>query len=131
MSTRPRSFLASHHDDASSLVERAKRFSVRVPVAARVSVPPADQLAFYGALGILAAVNVIDWPVGFAIGVGEAVVALHVNHRPVAQTGETAPSASEVGPVGREPTSAQDAEVPAPKTAPPRAARNGVESAIV
>jgi hypothetical protein len=34
----------------------------------------------------LAAVNVIDWPVASAIGVGEAVVVRHINHRPVAPT---------------------------------------------
>jgi hypothetical protein len=129
MPTTPRSFLASHRDDASRLVERAKKFSVHVPVVGRVSVPAADQLAFYGMLGILAAVNVIDWPVALAIGVGGAVVARHVNHRPAAPTEDTASSASEVGPVGREPTSAHDAEAPVPKTAPRPAARKQVKPA--
>ena len=46
MTTTPRSLLISHQDDASKLVQRAKKFSVRVPVVGRVSVPPPDQLAF-------------------------------------------------------------------------------------
>lgn len=131
MPTTPRSFLASHRDDASRLVERAKRFSVHVPVVGRASVPPADQLAFHGALGNLAAVNVIDWPVALAIGDGEVVVARRVNHRPVAPTEEPTPLASKVGPVGREPTSAQDAEASAPKRASPTTARSEVKSAII
>lgn len=47
--------------DAHDLIERAKKFSVRLPVVGTVRVPPPDQLAFYGALGIFAALNVIDW----------------------------------------------------------------------
>lgn len=75
MTETPRSFLASHRDDASRLVERAKTFSVQIPGVGKVSVPPPDRLAFYGGLGLLAAVSVIDWPVALAIGVGAAVVA--------------------------------------------------------
>ena len=107
MPTTPRSLPACHRDDASTLVERAKRFSVHVPAVRRISVPPADQLAFYGALRILAAVNVIDWPVASAIGVGEAVVAGHINHRPVAPTEGTTRSASEVDPLGQNRLSAE------------------------
>ena len=131
MPTTPRSLPACHRDDASTLVERANTFSVHVPAVRRMSVPPADQLAFYAALRILAAVNVIDWPVASAIGVGEAVVAGHINHRPVAPTEGTTPSASEVGPVGPKRVSARNAEAPAPKTAPPAAAGNKVKSAAV
>ena len=80
MATTPRSFFASNRDTAR-LVERAKKFSVRLPVVGKVTVPPPDQLAFYGVLGILAAVNVIDWPVALAIGVGQAVVARHFGDR--------------------------------------------------
>ena len=63
--------------DVRHLVERAEKFSLRVPVVGTVRVPPPDQLAFYGALGLLAAFSVIDWPVALAVGVGQAVVARH------------------------------------------------------
>lgn len=80
-----RSFLASHRD-ASKLVQRAEKFSVRLPVVGRVAVPPPDQLAFYGVVGGLAALGLIDWPVAIAIGVGQAVVARHFNdQRPAAE----------------------------------------------
>lgn len=79
------SFLSSHRD-ASEVVRRAQRFSVRLPLIGKVTVPPPDQLAFYGVLGVLAGVGAIEWPVAVAIGVGQAVVARHVNGEPHADT---------------------------------------------
>lgn len=35
--------------------------------------PPREQLAYYGGLGVMAAVGMISWPVAAAIGVGIAV----------------------------------------------------------
>ena len=84
MLTTARSFLSSHRD-ASKLVQRAEKFSIRLPLVGRVAVPPPDQLAFYGVVGGLAALGLIDWPVAIAIGVGQAVVARHFNdQRPAA-----------------------------------------------
>ncbi|MGZ8818876.1 MAG: hypothetical protein ACXWZR_16020 [Mycobacterium sp.] len=89
MLTTARSFLATHRD-ASKLVERAEKFSVRLPVLGRVAVPPPDPLAFYGVVGGLAALGLIDWPVALAIGVGQVVVARHFNdQRPAAAEPES------------------------------------------
>ncbi|GAB3579599.1 hypothetical protein GCM10027445_48390 [Amycolatopsis endophytica] len=41
---------------------------------ARSFLPPPRQLAYFGGLGLLAAVELIEWPVAVAIGVGAAVV---------------------------------------------------------
>jgi len=121
MTTTPRSFLATHRDDASRLVERAKKSSARIPgIGRRVSVLPTDQFAFYGALGILAVLGVIDWPVALAIGVGEAVVARHVNVRPAAEPEEASP-ASESQAVARVPASEQEPETPELKKVAPKA----------
>lgn len=84
-----RSFLSSHRD-ASDLAKRAQRFSVRIPLVGPVMVPPPDQLAFYGVLGVLAGVGAIEWPVAVAIGVGQAVLARHLTDTP---QGATAPGA--------------------------------------
>ncbi|UUO02932.1 hypothetical protein M4D79_06820 [Mycolicibacterium novocastrense] len=73
-----RSFVAEHRD-VSKLVEDAERFSIRLPVIGRVGVPRPDQLAFYGALGLLAAIEVIDWPVALLLGAGHAVAVRHLN----------------------------------------------------
>lgn len=35
--------------------------------------PPREQIAYYGGLGLMAAVGMISWPVAAAIGVGIAV----------------------------------------------------------
>jgi hypothetical protein len=80
MLTSARSLFTSNRE-ASQLVARAKKFSVRLPVVGKVTVPPPDQLAFFGVLGALAAVELIDWPVALAIGVGEAVLARHFSDR--------------------------------------------------
>ena len=80
MSTNAKTSTNGDHDPRH-LIERASKFSLRVPVVGTVRVPPPDQMAFYGALGLLAALNVIDWPVALAVGVGQAVVARHFADR--------------------------------------------------
>ena len=55
-------------------VREANRFAIRLPVVGRVPIPRPDQLAFYGALAGLVLVEMIDWPVAVAIGVGHALV---------------------------------------------------------
>ncbi|WP_181448956.1 hypothetical protein [Nonomuraea aridisoli] len=41
---------------------------------ARTVLPPPDRLAYYGALGAMAAFGAIDWPVAAAIGAGMIIV---------------------------------------------------------
>jgi Ca2+-transporting ATPase len=55
-------------------VAEARRFSLRLPLIGSVRVPPPDQLAFFGVLGGLVVLELIDWPVAVAIGIGSAVV---------------------------------------------------------
>ena len=50
---------------------------MRLPLVGTVRVPPPDQLAFYGVLGGLAVLELIDWPVALAMGLGSALVARH------------------------------------------------------
>ncbi len=117
MTATPRSFLASHRE-ASQLVQRAKKFSVRIPLVGKVSVPPPDQLAFYAGLGILTALNLIDWPVALAIGVGEAVATRHINRWQPARPDEATSPASEArtpAPVSERTTEALPSKKVAPK----------------
>ncbi|MFZ0832147.1 MAG: hypothetical protein WAM92_03505 [Mycobacterium sp.] len=93
MLTTTRSLVASNRE-AAKLVEAAQKFSIRLPLIGKVSVPPPDQLAFYGALGLLAAVELIDWPVALAIGVGQAVMARHLAEQ---RPDESKPAAAEKG----------------------------------
>jgi hypothetical protein len=53
-----------------------RRNSVRfqVPLLGVVTLPPADELAFIGAVGALAALGAIEWPIAAAIGAGHVLV---------------------------------------------------------
>jgi hypothetical protein len=62
------------HRDVTRRVRDADRFAVQLPVVGRVPIPRPDQLAFYGALAGLVAIELVDWPVAVAIGVGHALV---------------------------------------------------------
>jgi hypothetical protein len=64
----------SSHREVSRRVRDADRFALQLPVIGRVPIPRPDQLAFYGALAGLVAVELVDWPVAVAIGVGHALV---------------------------------------------------------
>jgi hypothetical protein len=69
------------HRDVTRQVRDADRFAVQLPVVGRVPIPRPDQLAFYGALAGLVAVELIDWPVAVAIGVGHALVSGHPDQK--------------------------------------------------
>lgn len=117
MLTTTRAMLAAQRD-ASRVVKQAEKFSVRVPLVGRVSVPPPDQLAFFAILGVLAAVEAIDWPVALAIGVGQAVVARHFTDQPSQAAAEQAPAARKALP----------RKASAAKKAAPRKAAKGTKA---
>ena len=73
MFSTTRSLLAGQRD-ASKRVAEAQRFSIKLPLVGPVRVPPPDQLAFLGALGALVALELIDWPLALAMGIGSVVV---------------------------------------------------------
>lgn len=83
-----RGFIASHHD-VSRLVRDAKRFSVKVPVVGKVSVPPPEHLAFYGVLGVLGVTELIPWPVALGLGVGHALTVRHTRDSATAASDES------------------------------------------
>src|SRR5688572_6481793 len=62
------------HRDTARRVREADRFALQLPFVGRVPFPRPDQLAFYGALAALVAVELVDWPVAVAIGAGHALV---------------------------------------------------------
>jgi hypothetical protein len=67
------------HADVVQEVREAQGFAVCLPVVGRVSVPRPDQLAFYGGLAALAALQIIDWPVALAITAGHLLASQHHN----------------------------------------------------
>jgi hypothetical protein len=58
-------------------VQDAETFAVTLPVVGRIRIPRPDQLAYYGALAALAALEIIDWPIALAIGAGHVLVSNH------------------------------------------------------
>ncbi|MGV0768419.1 hypothetical protein [Mycobacterium syngnathidarum] len=78
---------ATGHRDAVRAVQDARGFAVTLPVVGRVKVPHPEQLAYYGALGILAAVEIIDWPVALLLGAGH-VLMQNEHSRVVQEVGE-------------------------------------------
>jgi hypothetical protein len=61
------------HREVAAVVRDADRFAINVPVVGRIRIPRPDQLAFYGTLGALVVVELVDWPVALAIGAAHAL----------------------------------------------------------
>ena len=60
--------------DAVRRVREAHAFAVDLPVIGRIPLPRPEQLAFYGALGVLAAVEIIDWPIALVLATGHLLM---------------------------------------------------------
>jgi hypothetical protein len=62
------------HRDAVQRVREAQTFALDLPVVGRVRIPRPEQLAFFGALGVLAAAEIIEWPVALALAAGHVLI---------------------------------------------------------
>jgi hypothetical protein len=79
-STRSRSTVTrSTVKSARERVRDAQTFTVELPLVGRVRLPHPEQLAYFGALGALAAVEIIDWPVALVLAAGHALAENHHN----------------------------------------------------
>ncbi|MBV9088452.1 MAG: hypothetical protein JO044_00890 [Mycobacteriaceae bacterium] len=61
------------HRGAVERIRAAESFAVNLPVVGHVRIPRPEQLAYYGALAALAAVELIDWPIALVLGAGHAL----------------------------------------------------------
>ncbi|PWU44411.1 hypothetical protein DLJ46_26115 [Micromonospora globispora] len=52
---------------------------VGVPMLGEVAVPPPDKLAYYAGLGVLAALQVIEWPLALVITAGHVLADQHMS----------------------------------------------------
>jgi Ca2+-transporting ATPase len=114
--------LMSAQRDASKRVAEARRFSVRLPLVGTVRVPPPDQLAFYGVLGGLAVLELIDWPVALAMGLGSALVARHFSELEQREEQPVAPAPVPVAAVAPAPAKKAPAKKAPAKKAPAKKA---------
>jgi hypothetical protein len=67
------------HRSAVERVRAAESFVVALPVVGRVRIPRPDQLAYFGGLAALAALEIIDWPVALIIASGHVLANQHHN----------------------------------------------------
>ncbi|WP_422747177.1 hypothetical protein ACN27E_05365 [Mycobacterium sp. WMMD1722] len=73
----------SSHADTVERVREARTLAVDLPIVGRVRIPRPEQLAFYAAVGALAAVEIIEWPVALVLVTGHAL--MQNEHSRVAQ----------------------------------------------
>lgn len=73
--------------NALDRVRDAETFAVELPVLGRVRIPRPEQLAYFGALGVLAATEIIEWPVALVLAAGHAL-AQNQRSRVVHEIGE-------------------------------------------
>jgi hypothetical protein len=52
---------------------------VEVPALGEVAVPPPDKLVYYAGLGVLAALQVIEWPIALVITAGHLLADQHMS----------------------------------------------------
>ena len=52
---------------------------VNLPLLGQTEIPRPEQLAYYGGLAALAALELIDWPVALVIAAGHLLAANHHN----------------------------------------------------
>ncbi|MFK3982620.1 hypothetical protein ACI2K4_19865 [Micromonospora sp. NPDC050397] len=50
---------------------------VRVPGVGMIAVPPPDKIAYYAGLGLLAALQIIEWPLAVVITAGHLIADQH------------------------------------------------------
>lgn len=70
---------ASHRDTVER-VRHAERFAVNLPIIGRVDIPRPEHLAFYAALGVLAALEIVEWPVAVIVTAGHILAAEEHHH---------------------------------------------------
>jgi hypothetical protein len=70
---------STSHREAVKRVSQGRGFAVNVPVVGRVKIPPPEHLAYYGALGLMAAVELIDWPIALVVAAGHLMAEQHHN----------------------------------------------------
>lgn len=63
--------------DALEEIRKGETFAVDLPLIGRVAIPPPEQIAYYGGLVMLAAFEIIDWPVAIAVAAGHIMASNH------------------------------------------------------
>lgn len=70
------STLTRHLNGARENVQMYSR-RMELPMLGEVAVPPPDRVAYYAGLGVLAALQVIEWPIAVVITAGHLLADQH------------------------------------------------------
>jgi hypothetical protein len=65
--------------DAVEKIREGETFAVNLPMLGQIEIPRPEQLAYYGGLAALAALELIDWPVAVVIAAGHLLASNHHN----------------------------------------------------
>ncbi|NMM83346.1 hypothetical protein B2J88_03065 [Rhodococcus sp. SRB_17] len=68
-------------------VRSAHRFELNLPVLGAVPVPPPEQLAYFAAMGLMVAFEIIEWPIALTIAAGH-LLATEQHNRILEEVGE-------------------------------------------
>ena len=60
-------------------IREGETFVVNLPVVGQMEIPRPEQLAYFGGLAALAALELIDWPVALVIAAGHLLASNHHN----------------------------------------------------
>lgn len=66
--------------DAVHHIRQGETFAVNLPLLGQLEIPRPEQLAYYGGIALLAAFELIDWPVAVVIAAGHLMASNHHNH---------------------------------------------------
>jgi hypothetical protein len=65
--------------EAVEKVRQGETFILNLPIVGQTEIPRPEQLAYYGGLAALAALELIDWPVALVIAAGHVLASNHHN----------------------------------------------------
>lgn len=65
--------------EAVAKIREGETFVLNLPVVGQTEIPRPEQLAYYGGLAALAALELIDWPVALVIAAGHVLASNHHN----------------------------------------------------
>lgn len=65
--------------EAVDKIREGETFAVNLPAIGQVEIPRPEQLAYFGGLAALAALELIDWPVALVIAAGHVLASNHHN----------------------------------------------------
>lgn len=63
--------------EAVNKIREGESFAVNLPIVGKVDIPRPEQIAYYGGLAALAALEIIDWPVAVVIVAGHVLASNH------------------------------------------------------